>query len=224
MSLWVVFMINENRSAQPIGILGGTFNPIHHGHLRLALELYERLELAEVRLIPSARPPHRSLPSVNSQIRLEMVQAAIKNVEGLNVDDRELQRKGPSYMFDTLSSLRIDYPQRSLCLILGMDAFLGLPYWHKWEHLITKAHFLVVRRLGAELSNVPIMQDFWKTHQATCPEDLKKQTAGTLWVEEIPFLNISATQIRSCIAEGKNPRYLLPKEVLDIINTHQLYR
>ena len=209
---------------KPLGILGGTFNPIHHGHLRLALELYERLDLAEVRLLPSAHPPHREQPSVSSQLRLEMVQAAIKDVEGLSVDDRELRRTGFSYMVDTLSSLREDYPHCSLCLILGMDAFLGLPQWHKWERLITLANLLVVHRLGADLPEKHTMQDFLKAYQADSPEALSKQTAGALWIEEIPVLNISATQIRGLIAAGKNTRYLLPVAVLDIINTHQLYR
>ena len=209
---------------KPLGILGGTFNPIHHGHLRLALELYERLDLAEVRLLPSAHPPHREQPSVSSQLRLEMVQAAIKDVEGLSVDDRELRRTGFSYMVDTLSSLREDYPHCSLCLILGMDAFLGLPQWHKWERLITLANLLVVHRLGADLPEKHTMQDFLKAYQADSHEALSKQTAGALWIEEIPVFNISATQIRGLIAAGKNTRYLLPVAVLDIINTHQLYR
>jgi len=116
---------------KPIGILGGTFNPIHHGHLRLAIELYERLSLAEVRLIPSANPPHREQPTVSSQHRLEMVQAAIPNITGLTVDDRELRRDGFSYTVDTLASLREEYPDQPLCLILGMDAFIGLPRWYQ---------------------------------------------------------------------------------------------
>jgi nicotinate-nucleotide adenylyltransferase len=210
-------------NGKPIGILGGTFNPIHHGHLRLALELYERLDLAEVRLIPSAHPPHREQPAVSSQRRLEMVQAAIKGVKGLSVDDRELRREGPSYMVDTLRSLRDDYPHRSLCLILGMDAFMGLPHWYQWERLITLAHFLVVRRPDTSLPDGHVMQDFLKAHQANRFEDLRKQTSGAIWMEKIPELALSATQIRRIIAAGKNPRYLLPLAVLDIINIHQLY-
>ncbi len=217
-------MTNENTNNQPIGIFGGTFNPIHNGHLRLALELYERLDLAEVRLIPSANPPHRKQPSVSSQHRLEMVQAAIAGVEGLSVDDRELRRLGLSYTVDTLSSLGKDYPQSPLCLILGMDAFLGLPQWYQWERLISLAHLLVVRRPNSLLSEKHTMYEFWKAHQASSPDDFKQQIAGTIWLEEIPALNISATQIRRIIAAGKNPRYLLPEAVLAIINTNPLYR
>ena len=194
---------------KPIGILGGTFNPIHHGHLRLALELYERLDFAKILLIPSAHPPHRAQPSVSSQRRLEMVQAAITNVKGLSVDDRELRRQGPSYMVDTLNSLRDDYPHNPLYLILGMDAFMGLPLWHQWEKLIKLTHLLIVRRPNCVLEHA--MSEFVKKNK-------------TIRIEDIPGLNISATQIRDLIAAGKNPRYLLPSAVLDIINTYQLYR
>jgi len=216
-------MALENTTEKAIGILGGTFDPIHHGHLRLAIELYERLDLAEVRLIPAAHPPHRSSPFANAQLRLQMLQAAIIGTLGLVVDDRELHRFGPSYMVDTLSSLREEYPHRSLCLILGMDAFIRLPQWYQWQRLITLAHLLVVHRLGTQIPTFSTMQDFLSEHQTNCSDTLKKQLTGCIWIEEIPVLNISSTQIRYLIAAGKNPRYLLPAAVLNIINTHQLY-
>jgi len=217
--------MTTHTNSKPIGILGGTFNPIHHGHLRLALELYERLDLAKVLLIPSAHPPHRAQPSMSSQRRLEMVQAAIVGVEGLCVDDRELRRQYPSYTVDTLKSLREDYPDRSLCLILGLDAFLGLPSWYKWELLITLAHLIVVRRPDTlEEEQSPTILNFIKQYQTLNVENLKRKTGGTIWVEEIPMLAISATQIRDLIAAGKKPHYLLPPAVLDIINSHHLVR
>jgi nicotinate-nucleotide adenylyltransferase len=216
-------MTNETFSNKPIGLLGGTFNPIHHGHLRLALELYERLDLAEVRLIPSAQPPHRTLPSVSSELRFEMVKAAIAGVNGLTADDRELQRSGLSYTIDTLGSLREEYPEHPLCLILGLDAFLGLPKWFQWERLLDFAHIVVVERRQAVVEQ-PIIKAFWQSHQASRREDLKTQVAGTIWREEnMPILDISATEIREMISSGKNPCYLLPSAVLNIIHTHQLY-
>jgi len=216
----------QHTNNNPIGILGGTFNPIHHGHLRLALELYERLDLAKVLLIPSAHPPHRAQPSVSSQRRLEMVRAAIRGVEGLSVDDREVRRQGVSYTVNTLDSFREEYPHRPLCLILGMDAFLGLPSWHEWERLITLAHLLVVRRPDTpkKIPEKHVMQYFFDKYHILSAEHFKKQTAGMIWMAEIPALAISATQIRDLIATGKNPHYLLPPAVLDIINTHHLYR
>jgi len=194
-----------------IGVLGGTFNPIHNGHLRLALEIYERLSLAQVRLIPSAQPPHRTIPNVSSQLRLEMVQAAIAGVTGLTADDRELQRDGPSYMVDTLLSLRAEYPDNPLCLILGSDAFMNLNSWYQSKQIINLAHIIVVRRPNTVLT----IQDLNQLHTSK---------AGKIWVEELPDMAISATQIRDLIAAGNNPNYLLPLAVLDIINHNRLYR
>jgi len=216
-------MTSPIQPQKPIGILGGTFNPIHHGHLRLALELYERLDLAEVRLIPSARPPHREPPSINAEMRLAMVKLATKDATGLYVDDRELLRGGPSYMVDTLESLRQEYPHTPLFLILGMDAFMTLPHWHQWQRFITLAHLLVVRRPGKILPMVHIMRDFLNTYQVRSVKELLHQPAGHVLVQEIPALTISATQIRGLIANGKNPHYLLPESVLNFIHTHHLY-
>lgn len=209
---------------KPIGILGGTFDPIHHGHLRLAIELYERLNLDRIHLIPSAYPPHREQPSASAELRLAMVQAAIAGVEGLVADDRELRRAAPSYMVDTLCSLREEFPERSLCLILGMDAFMGLPQWHQWERLIEYAHLVIVQRLGKLLPMSEVIRDFLNTHQVTELQELERRTAGAIFIQEIPMLTISATQIRALLSMGKNPCYLLPEHVLDLINTHQLYR
>jgi len=209
---------------QSIGLFGGTFDPIHHGHLRLAIELYERLELAEVRFIPVAQPPHRYQPIASAHLRLAMVKAAITGVKGLTLDDRELGRPGFSYTVDTLRSLREEYPTHSLCFILGMDAFLGLPQWYQWEHLITLAHLLVVQRADTLVPQAHIMHDFLISHQLRTPEELLTQPAGGIWLEEIPRLNISSTQIRDLIATGRNPHYLLPNPVLDLIHIYQLYR
>lgn len=208
---------------KPIGILGGTFNPIHHGHLRLALELYERLDLAEVRLIPSAHPPHREPPSISAEMRLQMVKLAIADVPGLCVDDRELLRVGPSYTVDTLASLRAEFPETPLFLILGMDAFMTLPHWHQWQRFIDLAHLLVVRRPGKVLPMVHVMRDFLNSHQTQNIKDLLNQPAGHILMQEIPALTISATQIRGLIANGKNSHYLLPESVLHFIHTHHLY-
>lgn len=210
--------------AKPIGLLGGTFNPIHHGHLRLALELYERLNLDHVRLIPSANPPHREQPSVSSQLRLEMVEAAIAGVDALVADARELEREGPSYMVDTLSSLRTDFPNRSLCLILGMDAFMGLAKWYQWERLIELANLIVVHRPGKLLPMTKQMRKFLKRYQVYSRAELAQHCAGKIFMEEIPELMISSTQIRALIHQGKTPRYLLPIAVLQRIQHHQLYR
>lgn len=216
-------MVSETGHNKPMGILGGTFDPVHHGHLRLALELYERLNLAEVRLIPTARSPLRAPPIANGAQRLEMIQAAIANVSGLTVDDRELRREGISYTVDTLRSLREEYSQRPLGLILGMDAFISLPQWHQWELLTIYAHLLVVHRPGQRLPTAHRMYDFLQAHRTYDVHELQSQPAGLIFMAEIPALTISASQIRALIAAGRSPRYLLPFTVLEIIRHYQIY-
>jgi nicotinate-nucleotide adenylyltransferase len=215
---------NVTQPTKPIGILGGTFDPIHHGHLRLALELYEQLNLAEVRFIPNAIPPHRSPPVAEGNLRFAMVQRAIQGATGMLVDDREFHRHGPSYMIDTLQSLRLDYPTVPLCLIIGMDEFIHLHQWYQWEHLIELAHLLVVQRAGV-LPVGTLLRDFLLAHQVYQWDHLTTQVSGCVFfVENIPTLAVSATQIRVLFKDHRNPRYLLPDTVLDFINTHQLYR
>ncbi|ALG67198.1 nicotinate-nucleotide adenylyltransferase [Beggiatoa leptomitoformis] len=211
-------------TARPVGMLGGTFNPIHHGHLRLALELYERLSFAQVHLVPAANPPHREKPTVGAELRFAMVQAAVAGVSGLIADDRELKRQGFSYTVDTLRSLRNEYPNNPLCLILGMDAFIGLPTWQAWESIIELAHLVVVRRPGTLLPMSHRMHDFLVTHQVNNTVDIHTRLAGKILVEEIPALTISATQIRTLVAQGRDPSYLIPLPVLEIIQQYQLYR
>src|SRR6185369_8670972 len=132
-------LINTNLM-HPIGIFGGTFDPIHYGHLRTAFELIQALRLSEVRFMPAGDPPHRDATIASPELRLQMVKAAIGQQPGFNVDDREMRRAGPSYSVDTLAELRAELPDRSLCLIVGMDAFLGLPTWHQWQNILTFSH------------------------------------------------------------------------------------
>jgi nicotinate-nucleotide adenylyltransferase len=152
-----------------------------------------------------------------------MVKLAIADVPGLRVDDRELLRVGLSYTVDTLESLRAEYPETPIFLILGMDAFMTLPSWHQWQRFISLAHLLVVRRPGKVLPMVHIMRDFLNSHQTQNIKDLLNQPAGYILTQEIPALTISATQIRGLIANGKKPHYLLPESVLHFIHTHHLY-
>ena len=129
-----------------IGILGGTFDPVHIGHLRSALEVAEFMGLDELRLLPNARPPHRDTPQVAAQDRLAMVRCAVAGVERLSVDDRELSRDKPSYTIDTLESLRAELgASDQLFLLMGWDAFCGLPGWHRWEELLKHCHILVLQ-------------------------------------------------------------------------------
>ncbi len=207
-----------------IGILGGTFDPVHHGHLRVALEIHARLQLDKVHLLLSARPPHRDAPLASPPQRLAMLQAAVAGETALIADERELHRAGASYMIDTLQDLREEYANTPLCLILGMDAFRGLPRWREWEKLIDLAHFVVVQRPDTSTPMTAVMQQFLAQHQVDLPSQMWHSPAGTIVMQQVPALTISATKIRMLIANGGNPRYLLPDKVLDLIQQEQLYQ
>ncbi len=206
-----------------IGILGGTFDPVHHGHLRLALELHELLRLSEVRLIPLANPPHRQQPSSSAEARLEMLQAAVKNEPALRIDRREIDRGGNSYTVDTLTSLRTEMPGAPICLILGMDAFAGLPGWKRWEDLCTLAHLVVAHRPGVSPPGDLRIQGLLAERLIDTPEALHQSPTGYIYLASLPLLDISSSRIRAYLAQGRDPRYLLPNAVLDIINTQHLY-
>src|ERR1700756_767987 len=182
----------------PIGFFGGTFDPIHCGHLRTAFELWRELGLAEVRFLPTGSPPHRAQLYASAELRLKMVEAAGADQPGVVVDDREGRRSGGSYSVDTLTELRCEYPHRSLCLLLGMDAFLGLPNWHRWRELLTLAHIIVAHRPG------------WRA-----------QTTRPLRV--VTQLEISSTDLRALIIGGRDPRYLVPEAVRQIILETRCY-
>ena len=203
-----------------IGILGGTFDPIHYGHLRSALELKELFELDHVRLIPCAQPVHRDSPTATATQRLEMLQLAVKNQTDFIVDTQELQRAGGSYTFDTLTALRSNYPKVPLLLFIGSDAFNDFTTWFRWKELFDLAHVVVITRPNATLNP---LNEFFKTHLTNDKKILKQEVAGLLFFQQITQLEISATAIRGMITTRKNPCFLLPDAVIDYIYQHQLY-
>jgi len=213
-----------------IGVFGGTFNPIHFGHLRPALEITEALQLREMRLIPSAIPPHREAPEVDAQQRLHMVQMAAAGEPRFVVDDRELRREGPSYTVDTLISLRHELDDEAIGLVIGMDAFLFLHTWHRWEQLIELAHFIVMQRPGhyspAQYRKKmhPDVRGLVEQRQVLQAGQLHNASNGKIWFQPVSQLDISATKIRTMIKSGNSIRYLTPEKVLDIIEKDRLYR
>lgn len=204
-----------------IGIFGGTFDPVHYGHLRSALEVKEILDLDEIRLIPSAQPPHRNTPHASAAMRVEMLQLATKNHPDLIVDTRELNRQGASFMVDTLLSLRHDFPNKALLLIIGSDAFNRLDSWHQWQRLFDFAHIVVLTRPGTERKQ---LDSFFSARHTDHKQVLSKQLAGKLYFQPITQLDISATKIRELIASHSNPAFLLPDSVIAYIDQHQLYQ
>ena len=163
---------------RPIGIFGGTFDPIHYGHLRTALELKALLDLDKVHFVPCANPPHRTAPMSDGALRLRMVEAAIRDEPKFVADDRELKRAGVSYTIDTLASFRAELPGRSLCLLLGMDAFLGLPQWHRWRELTTLAHIVVAHRPGWEAPTTGTLGDLLRERRAPSTAELAAKAGG----------------------------------------------
>jgi nicotinate-nucleotide adenylyltransferase len=215
-------------SIAAIGILGGTFDPIHYGHLRLAEEAADACALARVRLIPAALPNLRSTPRTPAQHRLEMARLAAAGNARLEVDGRELLREGTSYTVDTLESLRTELgPQVPLCLILGADAFLRLPSWSRWPRLFDLAHVVVASRPGYDLNGPARLSTElgveWRRRRTTNPMHVHVHPAGSIASIEIPLLEISASAVRTRIARQASVRYLLPPAVLDYISEHNLY-
>lgn len=207
--------------AESIGILGGTFDPIHFGHLRPALDAAEQLGLECIHLIPSARPPHRDQPQATPEQRLTMLQLAVKNNPKFVVDDRELHREGHSYTVDTLLSLRQDYPESSLYLMLGTDAFAHIQTWHRWDELLDLAHIVVMQRPDETVKMSKALKTWYQKYLAESGSPLRQ--TGTIWPVNVTQLAISATDIRRKIAQGDNPQFLLPDAVIQLIGIMGIY-
>jgi nicotinate-nucleotide adenylyltransferase len=216
-------------SSTPIGVLGGTFDPVHFAHLRLAEELADGIGLSRVRFIPTGTPPHRGTPRVSGVQRLDMVRLAIGDNPRFEADDREIRRPGVCYTFDTLSELRAELGERPLCLLMGSDAFSALTTWHRWEELFDLAHLVVAHRPGFSLqqlqSSLPgPLRKIYLQRLTSSTGLLRRDSAGAIYAKEITALDIAATQIRALLAGGGSPRYLVPEAVLDYIETNRLYK
>jgi nicotinate-nucleotide adenylyltransferase len=213
----------------PLAILGGTFDPVHFGHLGLASEVRDALALDGVRLVPSADPPHRHPPRASAADRVAMLRLAVADAPGLTVDTREITRGGKSYTVDTLADLRAEMPARPLVLLVGADAFHGFPGWHRWRTLFDLAHIVVVPRpgVGLERGLSPELLAAWQQRRVDDPQLLRERPAGTIYVQPVTAQPISSSFIRSRLAAGAPSveiAGLLPASVLAYIESHRLYR
>jgi len=210
-----------------IGILGGTFNPIHYGHLRMAQELADALNLNEVRFIPSANPPHRTKPEVSAQHRAAMVQLAIRDNHLFRLDKSELKRTGASYTIDTLISLREELGEdNAFYLIMGSDVFVKLNTWHRWQELLDYCHIILIQRPNASPLQPKLPEELTALlhdHYKENADDLVLKNFGYIHMQKITPLDISATKIREMLATSPETKYLLPDSVLSYIKQHQLY-
>jgi nicotinate-nucleotide adenylyltransferase len=197
----------------PIGIFGGTFDPIHYGHLRTAFEILQALDLRELRFVPAGDPPHRDTPWLDAQRRLELVRAAVAGHAGFVVDDREVRRRGPSYTVLTLEDLRVELPDAPLCLVLGMDAYRALATWHRWHELLVLAHLVVAPRPGWDPPMTGVVSELLADRRVEDPAVLRTVRAGKIFVQPVTQLDISSTEMRDLLAAGRDPRYLVPDTV-----------
>lgn len=206
-----------------IGLLGGTFDPIHFGHMRVALELYQQLNLHEIRFIPCQKPVLKAQAQATSEQRLAMLQLAIQDQAGFTIDDRELKRSTPSYTIDTLISLRQEFSDATLCLILGSDSVNDLAQWHRWQELIQYAHLIIILRPDHMLNVRGPVATLIQQTSITDPQELQQTPAGKTLIVTLAPLTISSTTIRQQIAQNLSPRYLLPEAVYTYIQQQNLY-
>jgi len=205
-----------------IGVYGGTFDPVHIGHLRSACELRDALGLGRVLMLPSSQPPHRDQPGASAAQRRRMLELSLTGVPGLQLDCSELERDGPSYMVDTLTQLRRRHADSALVLILGSDAFAGLCQWHRWQELPELAHIVIMQRPGPQ-SPLPDELHAMLGQRAAGVDVLRQRRAGTVHRLQLSQLEISASAIRSLCAAGRQPRFLVTDAVADYLRAQRLY-
>ena len=207
-----------------VALFGGTFNPVHHGHLRIAIELAELLEVNALRMIPCALPPHREALAVSAQQRMSMLQAAISKHPRLVADDIELRRDGPSYTIDTLRQIRAEIgSQMPLYLCLGIDVLNSLDSWHQWQQLTDYCHLIISARPEYRLPEHSALAEWINQHRCGNLEQLKQTSAGKLYVCGTSLLAISSTDIRDRISRGDAIDFLTPAAVVNYIQQHHLY-
>ena len=211
-------------SLELIGVYGGTFDPIHIGHLRSATEALEALGLSRVLMLPSSQPPHRDQPGADAAQRRRMLELSLAGVPGLVLDCSELERDGPSYMVDTLTALRRRHADAALVLILGVDAFAGLQRWHRWEQLLELAHIAVMQRPGQWPALPATLQTLFDECGVQQRDELRQHQSGRIIRLRLTQLDISASAIRAMISAGHEPRFLVTDAVRDYLLAEGLYR
>ena len=201
-----------------IGIFGGTFDPVHYGHIKPALSVKQALNLTQLRFIPNRLPPHRAAPWLSAEQRLQLLKAALQDYADVVIDERELNRAGPSYMVDTLGSLKQEFPDESLCLIIGMDAFFGITSWFKWQLLFELCHLVVTKRPGFDQDAIEAQfagddYAFLAPRITMDVNELSRQESGKILLQSVPQLDISSTQIRDNLLDDEQISQWMPKQV-----------
>ena len=200
-----------------IGIYGGSFDPIHLGHLKTATSLKTELQLDHLFLLPCCEPVHKVGLKYSSNDRLKMLNLAVDNFSTLEIDSREINRGGGSYMIDTLCELKQIYKEEPICLIIGMDSFLKIKTWKEWEEFSKLVHLVILQRQGFKLID-SALDSFHTTKEV---HQLKLESNGLLYFSNCPKINISSSDIRSRIAANQNLDDLLPKSIINYLRLHE---
>ena len=215
---------NTPGSPEPLALFGGTFDPVHYGHLRCAEQARKVFGLERLYLLPAGQPPHRLAPLAATPQRLDMLRLAQAEFPKLAIDDRETRRDGPSYMVDTLEELRSENPGRVMVLLLGQDAMNGLHRWRRWQRLFTLAHVVTFPRPGVHADYPPELAGLLERRGSASPGELLEMPAGGFLHLDLELIDISATGIQAIILRGDSPRGMLPDGVLAFIRENSLYR
>ncbi len=209
--------------AKPIGLYGGTFDPIHLGHLRSAVEILAICQLQQIHFIPCKNPVHKEGAIASDRDRFSMLMLATDNCSDLVVSDCELKRDTPSYTIDTLKEFKQKFTDTPLCLLVGSDTFMQLPTWHQWKKIIDISHIIIMKRPGFSLELSTELEDFLANHLADDITELHDNLSGKIYYQSVTEMDISSTQIRAQINAGITPRFLVPENILAYIERKQLY-
>lgn len=215
--------MHDNGQPQAIGFLGGTFDPIHFGHLRPALEISEALSLQQLFLMPNHIAPHKEKSHCSAQQRSEMVKLAIQHQPKIQIDNRELERNKPSYTIDTLKELKAQYPTTPLCFIMGMDSLITFDSWFHWQEILDYCHLIISQRPGWHGQFNSTVQDIVNRCTTTNIQDLHQSQCGKIYFQTTSQFDISSTKIRQFLNKKQSIDYLVPQAVSDYIKQHQLY-
>ncbi len=212
-----------------LGIFGGSFDPPHFGHIKLALGLIEHFDFEQIRFIPCQLSPLKKTVYASAEHRWQMLNIVCHNHEKLIADDRELKRKTPSYTIDTLLELREEFgDQQSLVLIVGVDAFLSFCKWHRYAEILTLCHIILLRRPGYSLLEYPeeseCEKEYYDSNKTDDFKNLANTSNGKIYLSDLDEIDVSSTKIRKTISEGQQPKYLLPGNVWNYIHRNKLYK
>ncbi len=209
-----------------IGIYGGTFDPVHFGHLRPAVDVYTELGLSEIRFIPAGIPAHREQPVASKAQRCQMLLLATENIAGMSVDDREINRDGPSYMIDTIRSLQSDFPDEKFCLIVGMDAFIGFESWREWQAIVGLINIVITYRPNFDIDSITEseLKKYIRGAETKNKDEFLTGSFGHCYFCPVTQLDISATRIRELARQGSKLNFLLPDAVVDYLQQERIYQ